>query len=187
MAQHILQLQVNPTYNEGILLIQDTSIYTSLLPVSCQSLQITPPGFTTPTVITPLTQNFQYILNACSLGLVGSTGCSDMCPNIPDGIYGIYYTVAPNTQVYVGYQYMRIVSATNRLNEQLCKLSLPNCLPSQELQYELQNIDIIRNYLISAQTNVNDLNNLQDGMNNYSYAINLMDKMVTKKPYCTNY
>ena len=187
MAQHILQIQVDNTYNEGVMLIRDISVYTPLLPVSCQSLQITPPGYSTPTVIVPTTQNFQYTLNACALGITNPTACSDMCPNIPDGIYGIYYSVSPNTEVFVGYQYMRIVSAINRLNGYLCKLQLPNCLPGQELTYELQNIEIIRNYLRSAQTNVNDLHNFQDGMNQYRFAVELMNKMVTRKPYCTNY
>lgn len=187
MSQHILSLQVNNTYNEGIFIVQDTSIYASGLGVACQSLQITPPGFTTPTVIVPTTQNFQFILNACTLGIVGPTGCSDMCPNIPDGVYGLYYSVSPNDQVFVGYQYLRIVSAINRLNGYLCKLQLPNCLPGQELTYELNNISIIRNYLISAQTNVNDLNQIQDGVNSYRFAIDLMNKMSTRKAYCSNY
>ncbi len=187
MSQHILQLQVDPTFNEGVLLVRDISIYTPLLPVACQSLQITPPGFTTPTVIVPTTTNFQYVLNACTLGITTPTGCSDMCPNIPDGIYRLYYTVSPNDKVFVGYDYMRIVSAINRLNAMLCKLQLPNCLPSEELTYELQNIDVIRNYLRSAQVNVNDLHNLQDGVNQYRYAIDLMNKLVTRKPYCVNY
>lgn len=187
MAQHILQLQVDNTYNEGVFLIRDISIYTPLLGVSCQSLQITPPGYSIPTVIVPTIQNFQYVLNACSLGITVPGGCSDMCPNLPDGIYGLYYSVSPNTSVFVGYQYMRIVSAINRLNSYLCKLELPNCLPSEKLVYELNNISLIRNYLISAQTNVNDLHNLTDGMNNYRYAIQLMNKMVTRRPYCTSY
>ena len=185
--QHILQIDVPNTYNEGVFLIRDISIYASGLGVTNQSLQITPPGFTTPTVIVPTTENFQYVLNACSLGIVGPTGCSDMCPNIPDGIYGIYYSVSPNDQVYVGYQYMRIVSAINRLNALLCKLRLPNCLPSQELTYELNNISLIRNYLISSQTNCNDLHQLQDSVNQYRFAIDLMTKMVTRRPYCLNY
>lgn len=187
MAQHLLAIDVPNTYNESVFLVRDISIYTPLLSVSCQSLQITPPGFSTPTVIVPTVPNFQLVLNACSLGIAISTGCSDMCPNIPDGIYGIYYSVSPNTQVYVGYQYMRIVSAVNRLNGYLCRLQLPNGLPGQELTYELQNIDIIRNYLRSAQTNVNDLHQLTDGMNNYRYAVELMNKMMTRRPYCTNY
>lgn len=184
MAQHILQIQVGQTYNEGVFIVEDTSIYTPSLPVSNQSLQITPPGFSVPTVITTTVQNFRFVLNACALGITSPGGCSNMCPNIPDGVYSIYYSVSPNTNVFVGYQYMRIVSAINRLNGYLCKLQLPNCLPSEELTYELNNITLIRNYLISAQTNVNDLHNFQDGVNQYRYAIELMNKMITKKPYC---
>jgi len=186
MSQHILQLNIGDTYNEGVFIVEDISIYTPLLPVSTQSLQITPPGYTTPTVIIPTTQHFKFVLNACSLGIALPGGCSDRCPNIPDGIYSLYYSVSPNTQVFVGYQYLRIVTAINRLNGYLCALQLPNCLPSEELTYELQNIDIIRNYLRSAQTNVNSLGNLQDGINQYYFAISLMNKMVTRKPFCTN-
>lgn len=187
MAQHILSIGVGLTYNEGIFIVEDTSIYTPLLPISNQTLQITPPGFSVPTIITSTVNNFRLILNACSLGVASPGGCSNMCPNIPDGVYGIYYSVSPNTDVYVGYQYMRIVSGINRLNKFLCKLQLPNCLPGQELTYELNNITLIRNYLISAQTNVNELHNITDGINQYRFAIELMNKMETRKPYCINY
>lgn len=187
MPQHILQIEIGQTYNEGVLLLRDISIYTPLIPVSNQSLQITPPGFAVPTVINTTVQNFNFVLNACALGIINSTGCSDKCPNIPDGIYGIYYSISPNTDVFVGYQYMRIVSALNRLNGLLCKLSLPNCLPSQELTYEINNINLIRNYLFSAQTNINDLHEFTNGMNQYRYAIELMNKMATRPLYCVNY
>lgn len=187
MARHILQLDIPPTNNEGIFIVKDVSIYTTSLPVLCPSLQITPPGFGTPTTITPTGQNFEMILNACTLGITVPANCATTCPHIPDGIYSLYYTVSPNDQVFVGYQYLRIVSAINRLNGYLCDLSLPNCLPSKEMEYELRNIDIIRNYLRSAQTNVNNLKNPVDGMNQYNFAISLMNKMSVRKPKCVNY
>lgn len=186
MARHILQLQVTDTSNEGIFIVKDISIYTSSLGVACQSLQITPPGFSTPTVIVPTTENFEIIFNACTLGITPAVNCATSCPRIPDGIYSLYYTVAPNTEVFVGYQYMRIVSAMNRRNQLLCDLALPCCLPDKELQYELRNLDIIRNYLISAQVNVNNLKQQADGVNNYRYAVSLMDKMSSRKPHCSN-
>jgi hypothetical protein len=187
MSRHILQLEVPDVYNEGIFIVKDTSIYTSSLGVSCPSLQITPPGFSTPTVITPTSHNFEMILNACTLGITSPTNCATSCPNIPDGIYGIYYTVAPNDQVYVGYQYLRIVSAINRLNGLLCDLGLPCCLPDQEIEDQLKNISIIRGYLISAQTNVNTQKEYTDGINQYRYAISLMDKMTHRKPKCVRH
>lgn len=187
MARHILALDVPPTNNEGVFIVKDISIYTSTLPALCPSLQITPPGFATPTIIIPSGQGFEMILNACTLGITLPVNCATTCPHIPDGVYSLYYSVSPNDQVFVGYQYLRIVSATNRLNEFLCDLGLPNCLPSRELEYELKNIDIIRNYLRSAQTNVNNLNNAVDGVNQYRYAVSLMNKMSTRKPKCVNH
>jgi len=184
MSQHVLSIDIPITQNVGIMLFDDTSIYTSSLPVSNQNLQITPPGFSTPTIITSTVPHFRLVLNACMLGIANPTACASTCPAIPDGIYGINYSVSPNDKVFVSYQYLRIVSAINRLDDMLCSLSLPCCLPNQELIYELQNIDIIRNYLRSAQTNVNNLHNFTDGINQYRYAISLMDKMINHKPKC---
>ena len=159
MSRHILSLEVPDIYNDSIFIVKDTSIYTSSIPVTCMTLQITPPGYATPTVITPATQHFELVLNACTLGIAPAGNLNTVCPVIPDGIYSLYYSVSPNDQVYVGYQYLRIVSATNRLNLLLCDLGLPCCLPDQELQYEMNNINTIRNYLTSAQVNVNNQGN----------------------------
>ncbi len=184
--RHILSLEVIEVSNEGIFIVKDTSIYTSAIGVACQSLQITPPGFDTPTVVVPSTQNFEIIFNACTLGITPAINCATSCPRIPDGIYSLYYTVSPNTDVYVGYKYLRITSAMNRRNQLLCDLALPCCLPDKELQYELRNLDIIRNYLISAQVNVNNLKDYSTGINEYRYAVDLMDKMSHRKPHCSN-
>lgn len=187
MARHYLSLHIQEIYNEGLFIIEDTSIYTPTIPVSCMNLQITPPGFGTPTIYTPLASGFKFILNACTLGITNPTGCAQALPQVPDGIYILYYSVSPNDDVYVGYNYLRTTSAVNRLNNMLCDIGLASCLPDQEQLQMVNDIEVIRGYLRSAQTNVNDRKNPVDGMNQYRYAIQLMDKMSRRKPYCMNY
>lgn len=184
MGKHILSINVPPLTNEGIFLVDDTSIYDSVLPVGNMNVQITPPGATTPTVITPGIRGFRLILNACMLGGAPVNSCSDSCPNINDGIYGIRYSVSPNDKVYVTYLYLRIVSAMNRQRTLLYRLNLPCCLPDKEQEYALNCLNIIEDYLISAQTNVNDCGNATDGINQYRYAVELMNKLSTRKPFC---
>lgn len=187
MAKHLLALEVPDITNEGIFVVDDTSIYTASLPVDCQNLQITAPGFNSPTVLIPIEKNFRLVLNACTLGIINSTGCSDGCPNLPDGIYQLYYSVAPNNLVYVSYNYLRVTKTVNRLNTFLRELQLPNCLPDRELETTLQDIDIIRNYIRSAQTNINDsCGNVIDGVNQFRFANELMEKMLSCKPMCYN-
>lgn len=186
MAKHFLSLNILDITNEGIFIVEDTSIYTPSLPVSCMNLQITPPGFHSPTIYTPTTTGFKFILNACTLGIAVPTGCSQQLPQVPDGIYQLHYSVSPNDQVFVSYNYLRVVSAINRLNELLCAVGLSQCLPDKDQVQEVNELNMIRGYLRSAQTNCNDRRNPVDAINQYRYAIQLMDKMTRRKPYCMN-
>ncbi len=185
--RHFLALDVEEIYNDGIFVIKDTSVYASAIPVSCQNLQITPPGFHSPTLYTPTTTGFRYILNACTLGICVPTGCNTSLPQVPDGIYQLHYSVSPNDQVYVSYNYLRTTNAMNRLNSILCAIGLQPCLPTNEQETAIRETDIIRNYLRSAQLNCNEFKKPVDGMNQYRYAVQLMDKMTRSRPYCMNY
>lgn len=185
MAKHFLYLNIPPVTNEGIFLVDDISIYDPAVPFSCPNLQITPPGFNTPSVFEGMAKHYRLILNACMLGIAPPNNCLTSCPNLPDGIYHLRYSVSPNDLVFVEYDYLRIVAAINLLNNMLCKLNLQCCLPGQETVQLLQDIDIIRDFLISAQTNVNDLHQYEDGINQYRYAMSLLHKMSTCRPFCS--
>jgi len=184
MAKHQLQLDVPYTSNQSVFLIRDISIYTNLLPVNCPELQILPPGYGVPTVIDGLSPGFNLVLNACTLGIMSAASCADNCPNLPDGIYNVRYSLAPGDKVYVSYNVLRTTQAINRLEALYCNVGLKPCLPNQETVYDLQQLDLIRDYLIAAKTNVDQLNNPVDGVNLYKYAIQMMDKFRDCKPKC---
>jgi len=183
MAKHILSLDIPQLSNEGIFMVNDISIYDTSIAVSCPNLQITPPGYIQPASLT-VTPGFRLALNACTMGIMSSTSCADSCPALADGIWDVRYSVSPNDKVFVEYKHFRIVAALNRYYGMLCELNLPCCLPSAELQYQLSQLDIIHNYLISAKVTCEDAHRFDDAINQYRYAIELMDKMSTCKPGC---
>ena len=185
MGQHILSLGFPETVNEGILLVDDTSTYDNILPVTCPNLQIMTPGFVTPASIDPLTKGFRLIFNSCTLGVSTTGSCSKSLPCLQDGIYNIRYSVSPNDKVYVEYLMLRNVKAMNRYYTMLCQLDLKCCLPDKETQYMLQQLDIIRNYIVSAKVTVESCaHDPEAGINLLRYANALMDKMSRRKPFC---
>ena len=194
MRKHILQLDFPDTYNEGIFLINDTSLYdgwvngvptgsATALPISCGNLQITSPGYITATTLA-VSPGFNLILNACGLGVSTSANCVTSCPILTDGMYNIRYSVSPNDSVYVEYKIMRITQALNRYHDALCKLNITPCLPSKELTYQLSQLDIIYDYLITAKALVEKKHQFTDGMNIYRFAIKLLDKMTFEPNKC---
>lgn len=194
MAKHILQLDFPDCTNEGVFLIDDISMYNGLaagisgstavgMPVSCANLQITPPGGVTPTMLSVLPQN-RLVLNACSIGLAPVGSCGNNCPDLPDGMYNIRYSVSPNDQVYVEYKVLRIVRALNRRMRMLCRLGLTPCLPDQDVQEELKDLDIILDYLTSAKLTVENEHQFANGLNQYKFAVELMDKMSYRRQNC---
>lgn len=186
MGRHILSLGIPTTCNESVLLIDDISTYDSLLPVTCPNLQITPPGYTVPASIDPLTNNFRLVLNSCTLGISPAGACSMELPTLEDGVWRIRYSVSPNDTVYVEYYYMRTVKAMNRYYSMLCTLNIPCCQPDQETIYILQEMDIIRNFIVSAKATVEGCqHDCAAGINQLRYANFLMSKMSYRRPFCS--
>lgn len=180
MAQHILLLDEGKTANEGIFLLNDSSLYDPSLSVICPTLEILPPGYSIPAVLT-VTPGFHLVLNACNIGMLSPTGCADFAPNLVDGIYHLRYSVSPNDKVYVEYDLLRIVHAWNGLNEVLCDLRLHCNLPDAELEYNVQQCAFIREYLIAAKTLVEDKHEPENGINIYRFAVELTEKLSKKR------
>src|SRR4051812_47708375 len=108
---HILRLEAPDTFVEGAFLLRDVSVYSGLIPVSCLQLQILPPGYNVPAVLTDIDPGFNLVLNACTMGVMGPSACNEGIPGLPDGIYNIQLSSAPNTEVFVEYNHLRITDA----------------------------------------------------------------------------
>ena len=87
MANHVLSLEVPTVMNPCILTIMDTSVYTDLIPVVCEQLNITVPGFQH-SVQLDVNAGFIENITACDLNLQTSN-CGVEFVDIPDGIYAV--------------------------------------------------------------------------------------------------
>lgn len=175
-AAHQLFLEIPHTNNPRIFRVIDTSIYTSLIPVEDQTLEITAPGFNQPSIISPTVENFNLALNACSLGLQ-TTDCGTSSQVLPDGIYLIRYSVKPTSKVYVEYSHLRVTQFINRYNQKLCNLEMAACEPNADVKEQLNQLRLIKSYIDAAKVKVEDCHDNQAGMDLLSYAQKLLMKL----------
>jgi hypothetical protein len=166
--KHQLSLEIPDTNNTQIFRLFDTSTYATDLKTTCGMIQITAPGFTVPVQIETLPY-FNLVLNACTLGIYQG-GCSEYMPDLPDGIYKVAYSVSPNDQVFVEYQYLRITHLLNEYFEQLCKLEIAGCEPTAEVKAKLRELRFIRSLLDAAKVKVEYCNAPTQGIEMFQYA-----------------
>jgi hypothetical protein len=181
MANHVLSLEVPTVMNPCILKIFDTSVYTSLIPITCPTLNITVPGFGYSNQIEGLDMiafvNDSHItLTACDLQLQ-TADCGAKYANIPDGIYIIKYSVSPNDDVYVEYNHLRITQALIKYNKILCDVDVAACDPPFIIKEKLEALRLIFMYLQSAKSKVETCHEPQKGMSLYNYALKLLNKL----------
>ena len=180
MAQHKLSLEALDVMNDCVLRIVDTSVYSTIVPVDCPILEITLPGFkysiqfgeTTTPAIAP---GFMLNLTACDLELQFDN-CGSAFSAFPDGIYVIKYSVAPNDQVYVEYNHLRITKALNCYNKVLCELDVAACDPISETKQKLMDLRLVKMYLEAAKAKVEVCHDPIKGMELYTYAMKLLSK-----------
>ena len=179
--KHVLSLHMPNTMNDWALTIHDTSIYNENMNISCPTLQVLMPGFTSATTINedsvpPLVPGFIRHLTACTLE-VQSTDCGSRYDCLPDGIYVIRYSVSPNDLVYVEYNHLRIVQAMKLYSKHLCDLKLQACEPSKQQTARLDELREIKSYLEAAKATVEDCHKPTKGMELYNYALKRLNAL----------
>jgi hypothetical protein len=176
MAKHTLSLEVPDTLNDCILRVVDTSLYADKVLVECPYLDILAPGFTCAVRLDVEPGFCNLNLTACDLGLQ-TEDCGIRFDTLPDGVYVIKYSVAPNEYVYAEYNHLRITKALNKLNEILCALDVANCDPLPEIKEKLKELRLIEMLLKAAKAKVEYCHTPKHGMDLYEYAMKRLDKM----------
>ena len=171
--------------NSCVMKIFDTSVYAIPLSVTCPTLNITVPGFgysnqIEGAVMTDFVNTGHITLTACDLQLQ-TTQCGTQYVDLPDGIYIIKYSVSPNDQVFVEYNYMRITQAMNKYYKVLCDVDVAACEPPFKVKQRLEELRLIKMYLDASISKVEFCHEPQKGMSLYNYALKLLNKMT-----CTN-
>jgi len=154
LSAHQLFLDVPDTYNPKILRVVDTSQYSTLLPVTDETLEILPPGFNEPiTLYPPGGENFNLALSACDLQMQ-TKNCGTVSESIPDGIYIIRYSVNPNTKVFVEYNHLRVTQLMNSYYQTLGELEIAACEPSADVKESLKELRLIRSFIDAAKAKI---------------------------------
>jgi hypothetical protein len=178
MAHHILSLEVPTVLNTCIISVLDTSVYSTLIPVTCPTLNVTVPGFNYSTQLT-IVPGANTILTACDLQLQ-TQNCATVLSDLPDGIYVFKYSVSPNDLVFVEYNHLRISKALNTYNTILCNLDLAACEPPANIKQKLERLKMAKMYLDAAKAKVEFCHEPGNGMSLYNYAVKLMKKIECK-------
>ena len=180
--KHKLSLHIPDTMNPESITIQDTSMYTDLIPVSCPTLQILVPGFVKAVTFNdvsmpnPLQPGFIWTLNACQLDLQFEN-CGTVFNKLPDGIYVIKYSVSPNDIVYVEYNQLRMVCAWEKWNAKLCELDLAPCDPPENKKVIWNELQEIYFDLLAAKNKVEFCHKPKEGMEMFNNAVKRLDKL----------
>jgi len=182
-SKHQLSLELPDTNNIKVLRILDTSLYAEGLQVDCRTLEIVPPGFNFPVVLEDVMPGFNLTLSACSLGLQKS-GCGEVSQILPDGIYGIKYSVSPNSSVFVEYNYLRATQTLNRYYNLLCEVELSACEPDADVKDQLAELRLIKSFIDAAKAKVEYCHEPEKGMELFLYAKKRLDKLTSKS--CTS-
>lgn len=104
---HKLILEVkDSTVNNKFLYVEDLSIWDEMLPVSYRTFQVLPP-FGGSYITVPFPTNGNLAITSLQLGL--STGLEDL----PDGMYRLHYSVAPNSKVFLEIGHYRVAKLMN--------------------------------------------------------------------------
>ena len=177
-SKHQLSLELPDTNNIKVLRLFDTSLYAEDLAIDCGTLRITSPGFNLPVAIEIL-KGFNIVLNACSLGLQ-RTNCQEASQPIPDGIYVINYSVAPNTSVFVEYNHLRTTQTTNKYFNLHCDLEMSACEPDADVKEKLEELRLIKGFIDAAKAKVEYGHEPQAGMELLIYAQKRLNKYATE-------
>ena len=175
MNKHILSLDIPETLNTKILRVTDTSVYASDLTVACPKLQVLTPG-SIEEVTLDFNTNVENILTACDLGLQ-LTDCNTTLTDLPDGVYTIRYSVAPNDKVFVEYVHLRMSAALKLYYEILCTINLSGCEPLKEQKDKLNTLRLYKTMLDGAKAKVEYCHNVEVGVAIYNYVYSKLQKL----------
>lgn len=166
-GKHQLSLEIPETNNTKVFRIADTSLYNEDLAVDCGTLQIISPGFSQPVSI-EVQKGFNLILNGCTLGMQ-QTGCDNL-QVLPDGIYGVRFSVSPSSMVYVEYQHLRVTQTNNIYFRELCRLDMAACEPNADVREQLKELSLVKSFIDAAKAKVEYCHDPETGMALLVYA-----------------
>lgn len=164
-----LNINILPSYNTSILMVADVSQYVAGTVINNPYIEITPPGFQTATLIFSPKSINSY--NSYSLNLTKE----DCISPLPDGIYKLKYSIAPNYENYVEKSYFKIDQILELFDAAFLKLDITNCDFRFDKKYrkKLDEIELFIQSAVSAANKCND----KLAMELYRMALKLINQL----------
>lgn len=168
-----LSLQEIPSNNCRFLRIADNSWYNPNIPVTNAILEVTPPGFSCP-VVFPVTKLFNTALNSSLLKIAPASSYGDLLP-LPDGVYAIKYSIAPNNELYIEYDLFRNCQLTQRYMKSICDLFSEQCdKTSREFAEARRKLIWIKELIDASKYMVEECGQAKKGIELYNEASRLL-------------
>lgn len=102
-----------------LLFVTDMTEYDSMIPVENRILEIKVPGVNDTRVV-PFPKGKQTYYDSVIMGLFNSD-----CPNpLPDGLYTVKFSMAPNTELFHQVLYFRVAALENRIFRLISRVQL---------------------------------------------------------------
>ncbi len=181
--EHVLLLDIPATACPQSMRIIDMSVYSSLIPVDCERLDILVPGYSTAAVfsyddaVDPLDEGFDRVFSAADIGVQANFPSS--LSDLPDGLYIIQYSVSPNEVKYVKYYHLRTTILLNDYYKELCKLQLAQCEPTAETKQKLADLRFIKSLIDAAKAKAEWCLSTGQAVDMYNYAVKMLNKYKT--------
>lgn len=175
--QSQLSIQFYEDFNLNTLTLIDRSLYNADIAASCERLLITMPGFTNPITIEGIEKNFNSALSAQDFKLVNYATCNCDWMALPDGLYIVNYSICPNDEVYVEYNYLRQTATYKKYYKKLCALQLLGCETKNKTAETIKKLQTIEMYLQAAKAYVEECSAANRGLELQTYANKMLDKL----------
>ncbi len=171
-----LEVSIVPTNNCKILKVVDNSIYNPNILVENAILEVTLPGYTCP-VIFNVTPGFVLLLNSSSLNIAPASNYAALLP-LPEGIYNIKYSIRPNNQLFIEYDYLRNCQQFQRYIVACCAFFDKKCTFCDNDVIKLRkDLNWIKELIDAAKFKVEDCGECGEGLELYNEANTLLLKV----------
>lgn len=172
-----LQVDYQDSNNPKTFRLVDDSEYNPKIPVINGRLEITPPGFSYSQIF-DVKPYFSMALNASILGILKTKSVS-LLADLPDGIYHIKYSIAPNAELFVEYDYFRTVKLMDKYSRIVCGLL------DKKLDYTVREFDDIKKEILwihqlidASKYKVEICDEAEKGLNLYNEAGHILNKYI---------
>ena len=179
----ISELLLNFDYNNSCksFTIKDSSVYNTVLPITCGQLTVKTPGFTCSHTFEVL-PNFEIKVNLGNLGLQ-NVNDPEALKVLPEGNYEIRYSINPNDKLFVEYNYYNVCSLHNTYIKAVCKFFNNKCdMTKKEQQAEIDRLFEISNLIDYAKISAEECGDVKMADSLYEEA---KDKLNSKANDCS--